>query len=547
MIGLAPGPGDTLPRRHRRGIAKAVALAAALALAAMPDWGGSSPGSGVRATAAWAAAPAGPVRIEPYLPHEGTLADFYRARAFRPLWIDASGLKPEAQAVLDAVAGAATDGLAPERYRAAWLGEALAQARTGDPVALAKAELLLSRAYADYVADLRGRAGAADMMIVEEMALEPPSAGEVLDAAGATESLRDHVSAALELNPVYGGLRRGLADYRARWSKLPQVAVPEGPALAPGAAGERVALLRRRLGLELGTRFDPALGQAVRAFKQAHGLAGDAVADAETIAALNRGSGHYERVIRANLERARMLPADPAQRFVLVDAAAARLWLYEDGHAVDSMKVIVGKPGQETPAMAGPIRFAVLNPYWNVPPDLVPKRVAQRVLKDGAAALRRERFELLRDWSDDAPRIEPAAVDWKAVASGKRLLRVRQLPGPGNMMGRIKFMIPNKLGIYLHDTPNKALFDSADRRLSSGCVRVEDAARLARWLFGGAAPVAATDAPEQKVALPEAVPLFITYLTAAPSPAGIVFREDLDARDAALMAKLDSDGAGSRS
>jgi murein L,D-transpeptidase YcbB/YkuD len=188
------------------------------------------------------------------------------------------------------------------------------------------------------------------------------------------------------------------------------------------------------------------------------------------------------RLIRLNMERARALPADPAERYILVDAAAARLYMYQNGRVVDSMKVIVGKPSEQTPIMAGLIRYSMTNPYWNLPPDLARRRVADGVLKEGPKFLKAKRYEVLSDWTEDAKPIDPKTVDWRAVANGSIELPVRQLPGKDNAMGRVKFMFPNELGIYLHDTPEKNLFAKADRRFSSGCVRVEDAS--APWLNG---------------------------------------------------------------
>lgn len=100
-------------------------------------------------------------------------------------------------------------------------------------------------------------------------------------------------------------------------------------------------------------------------------------------------------------------------------------------------------------------------------------------------------------------------------------------------MGAVKFMLPNPLGIYLHDTPDKAAFRQSERLLSSGCVRVEDAPRLARWLFNGAAPKP-SGAPEERVDLPKPVPVYIAYLTAAPTPTGIAFRKDIYGRDSSV-------------
>jgi murein L,D-transpeptidase YcbB/YkuD len=241
------------------------------------------------------------------------------------------------------------------------------------------------------------------------------------------------------------------------------------------------------------------------------------------------------RAILASMDRARALPA-MLPRHVLVDAASARLWLFEGRRPVDSMRVVVGKQRMQTPALAALIRFAVVNPYWNLPPDLIRER-ARRVLRGGPEVLERERMELLSDWTPTARVLDAGEVDWQVVAENRAPLRMRQLPGPDNMMGAIKFMLPNRLGIYLHDTPEKDAFTRDDRRLSSGCVRVEDAPRLARWLFGGSAPQDAGMA-EQRVDLPAAVPVYITYLTALPAHGGVALVPDRYGRDPALLAEL---------
>ena len=205
-------------------------------------------------------------------------------------------------------------------------------------------------------------------------------------------------------------------------------------------------------------------------------------------------------------------------RFLLVDAASARLFMVEDGQVVDSMKVIVGKPEAQTPTIASKIYYATLNPYWNVPADLARKIIAPRVLKDGVAYLRDHNYQVLASFDDNAPEISPDDVDWKAVAAGRATVKVRQLPGPANSMGQVKFGFPNGYGIFLHDTPKKELFASDARAISNGCVRLEDAPRLARWLLGrDPSMIVASSAPEQHVALPRAVPIYITYLDQQPA------------------------------
>jgi murein L,D-transpeptidase YcbB/YkuD len=129
-------------------------------------------------------------------------------------------------------------------------------------------------------------------------------------------------------------------------------------------------------------------------------------------------------------------------------------------------------------------------------------------------------------------------VDWKAVVAGERPLRVRQLPGADNMMGQIKFMMPNDLGIYLHDTPNKAPFSGPERALSAGCVRLLDAERLSRLLLGRTPAELATGEPEQRVDLARPVPVYITYLTVSPRPEGVLVSRDVYGRDPTLLASL---------
>ncbi len=253
--------------------------------------------------------------------------------------------------------------------------------------------------------------------------------------------------------------------------------------------------------------------------------------------ASNRVTPDDEDLLRANLERARALPREMGDRFVLVDAAAQRLWMYEDGEAVGSMRVVVGRPGEETPNMAAYIRFVTLNPYWNLPPDLARRIIAPQVLRQGVDYLRRARYEVLADWSEDAEAVDPSTIDWRAVAAGRKELAVRQLPGPANSMGAMKFMFPNSRGIYLHDTPNKDLFGRDDRRQSAGCVRLENAPALARWLFGRAVRAPSTD-PEHNLDLPAPVPVYITYLTAAVEGDRVAFREDIYGRDRVLLAQL---------
>jgi len=250
--------------------------------------------------------------------------------------------------------------------------------------------------------------------------------------------------------------------------------------------------------------------------------------------AMQSTGGQLDPRVLASLDRARDMP--PQGRFVMVDTAGARLYMIEDGRIADTMKVIVGKADEstQTPMLASTIYYATLNPYWHVSSEMVRSLIARNVLDQGLSYLKVHGYQVLpADGSDEL--LDPAKVDWHAVAAGDETVRVRQLPGPANSMGRIKIGFPNAEDIYLHDTPNKALFAQDDRTLSHGCIRLEDAERLGRWLMGRD-PEAASRDPEQNVLLPTPVPIYVTYLTAQVNDGQLSFVDDIYGRDTRVAA-----------
>jgi murein L,D-transpeptidase YcbB/YkuD len=175
------------------------------------------------------------------------------------------------------------------------------------------------------------------------------------------------------------------------------------------------------------------------------------------------------------------------------------------------MRVIVGKPASATPALRSTLHFATVNPYWYVPTDLARTIIAPRVLKEGTRYLRERGYQVISGFTSNAHVLRSESIDWKSVADDRAKAYVRQLPGPANSMGHIKFGFASSDGIFLHDTPTKRSFAKADRNISNGCVRLEDAPRLARWLLGHD-PVVSSAAPEQHLRLPRPVPLVIAHL-----------------------------------
>lgn len=427
-----------------------IALAAALAAAPLAA---AAPVAPSRMTAAEAAANA-PIAQAIADEAGGALKRFYRTRHFQPLWVSHGTIGPQAATLIGYLTTARYDGLNPSSYDPDELQEDVEKARSGDPRAVARAELALSRAFVDYVRDQRKPAKRVHVTYADK-ALKPKKlkAEEVLRAASFPKSFADYVADIGWMSDHYVALRKLMAH-------------------------DMTTDERARLAL--------------------------------------------------NLDRARILPS-PWVRHIEVDASSGRLWWYEAGKQVGEMRVVVGAAKTQTPMLVGSIQWAIVNPYWNVPDYLTRDSIAKKVL--GGRSLKMMHMQALSDWSASAHPIPSSAIDWHAVAAGRENPRIRQLPGPYNSMGQVKFLFPNDDGIYLHDTPERDLLAKADRHFSNGCVRLDKAQVLGKWLL--ARPVGnAGGKPETAEPLPVPVPVYLTYITAEPTKDGIAFRSDVYGRDA---------------
>ena len=343
------------------------------------------------------------------------------------------------------------------------------------------------------------------------------------------KSLKSAVRSAARGNPsavarANAALDRALVSYvsalrtmpSGEWSVVDRAAIPATP-----SASELLGQAAAAPSIEAWIDAMPFMHHSYAELRRA-------LADAEA-----RGDDRAAALLQINLARTRLLPS--SGRFVLVNTAAQRLYMYENGRLADWMRVVVGKPVNQTPMMAGMIRFTTVNPYWNVPPDLAAERVAPNVVKLGPGYLHEKGYIVFSDWTDQAVPVDPSTIDWEAVAAGRIQVRIRQNPGPANAMGRMKFMFPNPQGIYLHDTPDKELLNEAARLFSGGCVRLEDAPRLAKWLYGGPLEIK-TRKPEQPINLDQPIPVYLAYLTAVPRGNQIVFYDDIYGKDRSQLA-----------
>ena len=462
---------------------------------------------------------------------------FYAARGDQPVWTSGTTLTPAGRRLLDALGQVSDEGLDPARYEPTLLGGAAAAREVG-----------LTAALALYASDLaNGRVDARRVSVLWRLR---PRSFDVLPvlqhaAESGPEAALDAVRPA---HPQYAALREALRRYAALAAAEPAVPVlPAGLKLRPGARGVPVRALRARLVFwgdldekaAAGDVFDPATVAALKRFQVRHGLGPSGMVGPEEVAALDWSVRDRIRQIALNLERWRWQERTPAARSLLVNIPAFELHAYDGGHEALAMRVITGKPDSPTPVFAQDMTSVVFSPYWNVPVNIALDETMPAVLRD-RGTLRRLNLEVLR--GDRV--VDPAQVDW---TRGVRNISFRQRPGASNSLGLVKFQLPNPFGVYLHDTPNDALFLRPRRTFSHGCVRLEKPEALARWVLGGlsgwspARIAAAMHAGrESTVSLPEAIPVSIGYFTVWADADGTVrFLADVYRHDAGQAPLLD--------
>ena len=345
---------------------------------------------------------------------------------------------------------------------------------------------------------------------------------------------------------LYLGLRQELAHQRELKKKDEPAPVPDGPTLARGERGPRVAALRGRLGLSGGRdEFDEAVFEAVKRIQASNGLDADGAVGPATLAVVNRTTDERIQQIRINLERMRWYLHDLAPTFVFVNLAGYEVYYLRDSKVVWSSPVIIGKPYRKTPVFRAEMTYLVLNPTWTVPPTIL----AQDILP----AQRRNRSYLDRKGIqvvDRNGRVVPSSsVDWSKARPGNFPYQLVEGPGPDNSLGRVKFMFPNSHSVYLHDTPARALFEKSERAFSSGCIRVKNPLELAALLLAdqsgwdrAAIDNVVAQGKTRTVKLSKPVPVLLTYFTAWVDREGTLqLRRDIYGRDEKVWQGIEAD------
>ena len=449
----------------------------------------------------------------------------YKGYQISPLWLDGDGvIKDRVDAMVDALVNATTDGIKLDEYLLFDVAVHLdSLKRTKQPTAplLARTDLLLTTAYAALGEDYLN--GQIDPKTVAQSWHIDPQEEEVDSAL--VRSLRDKnlaqaIGRMRPVDPEYEMLRRKLGDYRRIVAAGGWTQIPAGKSLKIGQTDNptRIQALRVRLRAE-GFKadsaspivFDASLAAAVAQFQSRHAIGVDSSLGTETLDALNVPAQFRLAQIAANLERYRWLPRQMAEKYIIVNVPAFRMEGHENGKKTIEMKVIVGSEyeGRSTPVFSDKMEYVVFRPYWNVTPDIAAK-------------------EFFPKYGSNLP------AGYETYSENGQL-RIRQVPGPKNSLGLVKFLFPNDFNIYLHDTPNDNLFDKDVRAFSHGCIRLEKPAELAQWVLGwDAARVhqAMENGPDNRtVTLPKKLPVFIVYTTAYMRDGQLWFGNDLYKRD----------------
>lgn len=481
--------------------------------------------------------------------------DFYEARGFRPFWSEGQG---RVAALSEVVNAAPAHGLPQDHYLFVTVRD------LDTPEVKAKQELQRTRAYLAFAGDVAtGVLQPRDVDRELHIYPERPAAAVLLQELRLTGDPRRVVGALEPSHPHYARTQALVVELNSiidggDWGP----AVTEGGTLKLGMDDPRVSALRARLvamgdmpALAIGDLpdvYDIALEQGVMTFQRRHGLNSDGVAGRRTISAINVTAAQRRDQALASLERLRWMNKDLGDQHIMVNLADFRVNVVDNGVVVFDERVVVGKSRKHrTPEFSDMMTHLVLNPTWNVPRSIATKEILPE-LQANPNYLAEKNMELVGVNGAVPP--EPMFADWSLYDQSSFPFRVKQRPGAGNALGRVKFMFPNDFAIYLHDTPSKRLFAKDGRAFSHGCVRVQNPMRLAEVLLTpryddamGVIDRILGKGAEAYVNLAEPMPVHLTYRTAWVDDAGVMqFRADVYGRDALIRSALGELGVTGR-
>lgn len=475
--------------------------------------------------------------IRDQVEHNGSaeLREFYAASDFAPAWADRERI-----IAITALAQADKEGLNPSDYHVAHNPHP----STAD--AAARQDIALTTTLLRYARDLHsGRRSPGTVYGDADLPALPFNPVPALVTALQTGTLAAFVAALPPQYADYAFLRQALSRYRslAAQGAVAPLAAMKG-SVADLTPAEQQAL-RQRLEWEGFAASAPVntandLVMALKAFQTSNGLVPDGKLGPKTMQALNISAAYRVQQIEANMERWRWLPHQPEDRYIVVNAADATLTVIEGGKIVLASRVVAGKPKTPTPLLSATVTAVTVNPPWNIPYSIASGEILPKLRRDPTYLTRQNM--ILRNGPPGDP--HGLTVDWRRISASSFPFRVQQVPGEKNALGRLKLEMPNRLQVYLHDTPAKALFSQPERFFSHGCIRVQETMALAQYALTGdpASDVARLIQPgsdTRRLPLEKPLKVYVLYWTVFRGEDGTVaFRNDVYGRDAQLIAAL---------
>lgn len=345
-----------------------------------------------------------------------------------------------------------------------------------------------------------------------------------------------------------GFVERAIVKYQGIVARGGWPMIPADKKLQLGSIEPEVRLLRQRLMVSgdldaaggISNSFDSYVDGAVKKFQARHGLPADGVIGSFTFQALNVPADIRLGQLETNLVRLRSMSGSLGERYVMVNIPAAKIEAVENGRVVQRHTAIVGQIDRQTPIFNSKIHEIILNPYWTAPRSIIERDIVPLMRKD-PTYLERNSIRLIDNKGNE---VDPQTIDWFAEEAPNLIFR--QDPGKINAMASTKINFHNPYAVYMHDTPQKSLFNKLMRFESSGCVRVQNVRDLTTWLLRDTPgwsrqQIEATiqTGKNMPILLTKPVPVYFVYITAWASEDGVVqFRNDVYKRDGADVLAL---------
>lgn len=447
-----------------------------------------------------------------------TLKYFYSLRDYQPLFIKSFDDNDKVFSLISILERAEEHGLNPEQYHFSDIINDFAGATDTVPnlsryYLLAMTELLVSDAILKYSYHLRYGIVNPKTLFPDTyfLPIDDSSKGSLLESL-TQENLIRYLNDIQPKSKRYKDLQTELKHFESYRDSMWQVIPVPIKKIEEGDRDPSMALIINRL-ITLGfldtstvrikdfNVYDTLLVNSVKHFQRLNGLNDDGVIGKNTIEHLNTTPQDYINKIKLNLERFRWNNYTDTAQYVLVNIPDFRLFIYDKGNEIFTSKVCVGrkrpssyekqlerykktrhwedKPEDwQTPITNGELSYLVLNPTWSVPESIIREEIFQKVSKDSNYLIDHN-FKVYLDTSE----VDPDKITLSDLSAKEIPYKIVQGPGAGNALGKIKFIFPNRFGIYLHDTPTRPPFKYSNRAVSHGCIRVENPMPLAEFLL----------------------------------------------------------------